>query len=402
MKIGYKQTITACFIGYIVQAIVNNFAPLLFVTFNTVYRIPLSKITLLITLNFLVQLLVDLFATKFVDKIGYRASLICAHLFSASGLLLLPILPEVFSDPFIGIGTSVVIYAVGGGLLEVLISPVVEACPTNDKESAMSLLHSFYCWGHVGVVGLSTLFFLIFGVNNWKVLSFVWAVIPIVNLVFFCFVPLYPLVKEGEKGLSIKQLFSKKVFWILIVMMVCAGASEQAVSQWASSFFEKGLGVNKTIGDLLGPMAFATLMGLSRLIYGKFGDRLNIDGFMNFSVSLCVLSYLLIALAPYPPLNLIGCALCGFSVGIFWPGTFSKASCELKGGGTSLFAMLALAGDLGCASGPTVAGLFSDVFNENLQIGILFAVIFPLILLFCICRLKKKKKTSLSTKNESS
>lgn len=392
MKPNYKKTIVACFVGYVVQAIVNNFAPLLFVTFQKTYDIPLTKITLLITLNFLVQLLVDFSSAKFVDKIGYRASLIGAHVFAAIGLVLLPILPEVFQDPFIGIAISVVIYAVGGGLLEVLVSPVVEACPTEDKNSAMSLLHSFYCWGHVGVVGLSTAFFLIFGVENWKILSFIWALVPTLNLIAFTTVPIYPLVSEGETGLSLKQLLSKKTFWIFIVMMLCTGASEQAVSQWASAFAEKGLGVNKTVGDLLGPMAFAVLMGTSRLIYGKFGDRLNLDGFMTVSCVLCVISYLLISLVPSSIVNLLGCALCGFSVGIFWPGTFSKAAKELKGGGTATFAMLALAGDLGCAGGPTLAGTFSGIFNDNLKIGIFFAAIFPLVLLLCLSFFGKTKK----------
>lgn len=377
------------------QAIVNNFAPLLFVTFQKTYDIPLSKITLLITLNFLVQLLVDFSSAKFVDKIGYRASLIGAHVFAALGLVLLPILPEVFQDPFVGVAISVVIYAVGGGLLEVLISPVVEACPTDDKNSAMSLLHSFYCWGHVGVVGLSTAFFLIFGVENWKILSFIWALVPTFNLIAFTTAPLYPLVEEGETGLTLKQLFSKKAFWLFIVMMLCAGASEQAVSQWASAFAEKGLGVNKTVGDLLGPMAFAALMGTSRLIYGKFGDKLNLDRFMTASCFLCVISYLLISIFPSSVVNLLGCAICGFSVGIFWPGTFSKAAKELKGGGTATFAMLALAGDLGCAGGPTLSGTFSGIFNDNLKIGILFAVIFPLVLLLCLSFFRKNGKDAL-------
>lgn len=395
MKPNYKKTITACFIGYVVQAIVNNFAPLLFVTFQKTYDIPLSKITLLITLNFLVQLLVDFSSAKFVDKIGYRASLIGAHVFAALGLVLLPILPEVFQDPFVGVAISVVIYAVGGGLLEVLISPVVEACPTDDKNSAMSLLHSFYCWGHVGVVGLSTAFFLIFGVENWKILSFIWALVPTFNLIAFTTAPLYPLVEEGETGLTLKQLFSKKAFWLFIVMMLCAGASEQAVSQWASAFAEKGLGVNKTVGDLLGPMAFAALMGTSRLIYGKFGDKLNLDRFMTASCFLCVISYLLISIFPSSVVNLLGCAICGFSVGIFWPGTFSKAAKELKGGGTATFAMLAFAGDLGCAGGPTLSGTFSGIFNDNLKIGILFAVIFPLVLLLCLSFFRKNGKDAL-------
>ena len=381
MNQNYQKTIYACFIGYIVQAVVNNFVPLLFITFQNSYAIPLSKITLLITLNFFVQLIVDSLSAGFIDKIGYRASIIIAHICSALGLILLTILPELFPDAFLGILIAVIIYAIGGGLIEVLVSPMVEACPTDNKEKAMSLLHSFYCWGHVGVVLLSTVFFAVFGIQNWKILALIWAVLPIANILLFRTAPIYSLHEEGERGLTFKELFSKKAFWVLMLMMLCAGASEQSVSQWASAFAEKGLGVSKTIGDLAGPMAFATLMGISRLIYGKYGDRLNLDRFMKFSCLLCVASYLCIALVPVPVIGLIACAVCGFSVGILWPGTFSKAAASIKNGGTALFAMLALAGDLGCSGGPTLAGLVSSCFDGNLRIGILAAVLFPLLLL---------------------
>lgn len=392
MSKNYKRTIYACFIGYIVQAIVNNFIPLLFVTFQKTYGIPLSKITLLITLNFMIQLFVDAFSAWFIKKIGYKASIIIAHISAAFGLCLLTVLPEALPDPFTGTLIPVFFYAIGGGLLEVLVSPIVEACPTENKEKMMSLLHSFYCWGHVGVVLISTAFFALFGTENWKLLALFWAIIPVFNIFVFAKAPIYLLEGDGEKGLSLRELFSQKVFWILIVMMLCAGASEQAVSQWASTFAETGLGVGKAIGDLAGPMAFAVLMGTSRLIYGKFGDRLRLDNFMIFSCLLCVASYICIIFVPVPAINLIGCAVCGFSVGIMWPGTFSKASATIRGGGTAMFALLALAGDLGCSGGPTLAGLVSSACGGNLKIGILSAMIFPALMLCGIFALKKKSK----------
>lgn len=393
MKKSYKSTMCACFTGYIVQAIVNNFAPLLFVTFQKTFDIPLSQITALITVNFVIQLLIDLLSAGFIDKIGYRASAVLSHVFAAVGLILLTVLPEVFASPFVGLLIAVIIYAVGGGLLEVLVSPIMEACPTENKEKAMSLLHSFYCWGHMAVVLLSTLFFAAFGISNWRILAIFWALIPIVNAIFFTQVPIYSLQEEGEKGLTLKELCRNKVFWLMMIMMVCSGASEQAVSQWASTFAEQGLGVSKTVGDLAGPLAFAALMGTSRLLYGKFGDKLNLNKCMFFSACLCVISYLCIALIPVPAIGLIGCALCGFSVGILWPGTFSKSSAAIKRGGTVMIAMLALAGDLGCSGGPTLAGLVSGNFNNNLHIGILSAIIFPAIMLLCLliskCKLSK-------------
>ena len=391
MENQYNKTITACFVGYIVQAVVNNFTPLLFLFFQKSYHIPLSQITLLVTFNFGIQLLVDLLSVGFIDKIGYRASMILAHVLSAAGLILLTVLPEILPVPFIGILIAVMIYAIGGGLLEVLVSPVVEACPSDNKEKAMSMLHSFYCWGHAGVVLISTLFFYVAGIENWKILAAIWAVIPIGNAFAFAKIPIAPLIEDGESGLELKDLFRIKVFWILLIMMVCAGASEQAVSQWASAFAEKGLGISKAAGDLAGPMAFAVLMGMSRLFYGKYGDRIHLERFMVYSSFLCVLSYLGISLFPIPLFNLIACAVCGLSVGIMWPGIFSKASAVLPKGGTALFALLALGGDIGCSGGPTLVGMVSGAMGDNLKMGILTGIIFPVLLLMGIILCRKTK-----------
>ncbi len=391
MKNQYNKTMIACFVGYIVQAIVNNFTPLLFLFFQKSYHIPISQITLLVTFNFGVQLLVDLLSVRFVDKIGYRISMIMAHVLAATGLFLLTILPEILPVPFIGILIAVMIYAIGGGLLEVLVSPVVEACPSDNKETAMSLLHSFYCWGHAAVVLISTLFFYVVGIEHWRILAIIWAVIPIGNALVFTKVPIASLLEDGETGLGLKALFQLKIFWILLIMMICAGASEQAVSQWASAFAEQGLGISKAAGDLAGPMTFAVLMGLARLFYGKYGDRINLECFMICSTVLCVLSYLGISLFSVPVLNLICCAVCGLSVGIMWPGTFSKASATLPKGGTAMFALLALGGDVGCAGGPTLVGMVSGALEDNLKMGILAGIIFPIMLLIGIILCKRQK-----------
>lgn len=384
MNLGYKRTTQACFVGLIVQAIVNNFAPLLFLTFHSSYGISLSKITLLVTFNFGLQLLVDLLSVYFVDKLGYRQSVVIAHGLTVVGLVSMTILPELFPDPFIGLLCAVVFYAAGGGLLEVLVSPIMESCPTENKEKAMSLLHSFYCWGHVAVVLLSTLFFGVFGISHWKILACIWALIPLANGFLFSKVPIAPLINEGETGMSLKQLLRQRLFWVFLLLMACAGACEQAVSQWASAFAEQGLGVSKTIGDLAGPMLFAIMMGISRAVYGKFGHKINLSRFMLYSGLLCGASYLIISLSPWPVLGLIGCGLCGLSVGILWPGTFSMASASLRRGGTAMFALLALAGDLGCSGGPTFVGLVAGAAGDNLKAGILAALVFPALLLVSI------------------
>lgn len=393
-KNEYNKTIRSCFVAYIVQAIVNNFVPLLFLTFQRTYDIPLSQITMLITFNFGVQLLVDLLSVSFVDRLGYRFCMVLAHILSAAGLIFLTVLPEILPSAFAGILTAVMIYAIGGGLLEVLVSPVVESCPSDNKEKAMSMLHSFYCWGHVGVVLISTVFFSAFGITNWKILAVLWAIVPLVNAAAFTKVPIRSLMEEGETGLSLKELLTMKTFWILLIMMICAGASEQGVSQWASTLAEKGLGITKTAGDLAGPMAFAVLMGASRAFYGKYGDRISLDRFMGLSSVLCILSYLGISLLKVPQLSLICCALCGLSVGIMWPGTFSKASAALPKGGTAMFALLALGGDVGCSGGPTLVGFVSELAGDNLKKGILAGVIFPVLLLLGVVLCRREKEAA--------
>lgn len=303
MKNSCQRTIYACYAGYVVQAVVNNFVPLLFVMFERSYQIPLSRITLLITVNFCIQLGVDLLSTWFLDRIGYRAAILLSHAFSAAGLVLLTILPDVFPDPAAGLTAAVAVYALGGGLLEVLISPIMESCPTDNKERYMSLLHSFYCWGHMAVVLLSTAFFAVFGIEKWKIMALLWALVPLANGIFFAGSPLYP-IQSGETGaLPLRELCRKKLFWVFMLMMLCAGAAEQAVSQWSSAFAEQGLGVSKTVGDLAGPMAFAAAMGISRALFGRYGGKLDLGRYMQASALLCIAAYGCIVFVPSPVLS---------------------------------------------------------------------------------------------------
>ena len=385
----YKSTIRACFAGYVVQAVVNNFVPLLFLTFQSQYGIPLSQVTLLITINFVLQLAVDGVSVFFIDRIGYRAAAVIAHICAALGLVGLAFLPDLLPSPFAGLLLSVLLYALGGGLLEVIVSPIVESCPSDHKAQTMSILHSFYCWGSAGVIVISTLFLKVFGASSWKILAAIWALLPLANCFVFTKVPLAPLVAEGGTGMHIGQLFRSRVFWVIMLMMLCAGASEQAVSQWASTFAEKGLGVSKAVGDLAGPTVFALLMATSRLLYGKFGAKIDLNKAMMASALLCVVSYLLIGLTNSPVLGLVGVGLCGLAVGIFWPGTFSTAAASLRGGGTAMFALMALAGDLGCSGGPTLAGAIAGAFGDNLRLGILCAVAFPALMILGILLIRR-------------
>ena len=390
-KPGYKGTVISCYIGYVSQAIVNNFSPLLFVMFGNEFDISLSQLSLMIALNFGVQLLTDLAAARFVDRIGYRPLVVLAHFLCAAGLALLGVLPYVMA-PYLGLIIATVLSAIGGGLIEVIVSPIIEACPSDNKAAAMSLLHSFYCWGQMAVVLVSTLVFRFAGIGSWRAVAGLWALIPFVNAFLYMRVPINALPsEEGHSGLF--SMFKNKTFIIFFFMMLCAGASELSMSQWASAFAEEGLGVSKAMGDLLGPCMFAVFMGIARVFYGKFGAKISLSKFMAASSALCVVAYAVTVLSPYPLLSLGGCALCGLAVGIMWPGTFSMASAAIPLGGTSMFAMLALAGDTGCTSGPSLAGKIADTFGSDIKYGFAFAAVFPVVMLILsLVRVRNENK----------
>ncbi len=389
-KLKYKKTLIACYLGFVTQAISANFAPLLFLTFKNTYEISLEKIAMIPLVFYLTQLIVDLAATKFADKIGYRICVVFSQILSAAGLVLMAILPEVFPSPFIGILISVALYAIGSGLIEVLVSPIVEACPFENKEGTMSLLHSFYCWGAVGVIMGSTLFFSVFGIENWKILTAIWALVPLYNTFNFINCPIERLTPDGE-SMGVKNLLRTPVFWLMIVLMVCSGASEATMAQWASAFTQSAIGVDKIVGDLAGPCAFAVFMGISRMLYGRFSEKLDLTKVMLGCGILCVSCYLLASLSSLQIIGLAGCALCGFAVGIMWPGSISLSSKKCPRGGTAMFAFLALAGDLGAMVSPSMVGTLSEMAGGNLKTGLLVATIFPTVLVFILLILNRKK-----------
>ncbi len=387
MKEKYQKTLLACYLGFITQAIAANFAPLLFLTFHKSFGIPLGKIALISTVFFFTQLIVDVLCTNVVDRIGYRKCIVASEIFSAVGLVCLAVLPDLLPDAFAGILISVVIYATGSGLIEVLCSPIVEACPFEHKESVMSLLHSFYCWGSVGVIVLSTLFFAVFGIAHWRVATCIWAVVPLYNVYNFMTCPIEHLVEDGE-GLSVTGLLRLPMFWVSIVLMICAGASELSMAQWASAYAESALGLNKTLGDLVGPCLFAIMMGLSRTIYGKYGERIDLMRYMIGSGILCLVCYLAASFSGNPMIGLLGCVVCGFSVGIMWPGTISISSKTIPAGGTAMFALLAMAGDLGGSIGPGIVGIVTQNAGDNLRRGLLAGCVFPIVLVIAIVILR--------------
>lgn len=398
MQKNYRKTLLACYLGFITQAICANFAPLLFLTFHKDYQISLGHIALIPTAFFLTQLIVDALCARYVDKIGYRRAIVGSQVTSALGLAGLAVLPEMLGDPFIGVILCVILYAIGSGLMEVLGSPIVEACPFDNKDAVMSLLHSFYCWGSVAVVLLSTVFFAVFGVACWKILACLWAVVPLWNIINFLRCPIEHLVEDGQ-GMTIRQLCKAPLFWLAVLLMVCSGASELSMAQWASAYAEAALGLSKTLGDLMGPCLFAITMGFSRVLYGKYGEKVDLTSFMLGSGALCLVCYLLASMTANPIWGLVGCIACGFSVGIMWPGTLSITSARMPLGGTALFALLAMAGDLGGAFGPSIVGYVTQLAGDDLRAGLQVGCIFPIGLMIGLIIMRRMTKKNQVQKN---
>lgn len=399
LRKNFKATIAASCIGYFTQAILINFAPLLFITFRNEFGLTLAQLSVLIATNFATELIIDFLGTKYVSKIGYRRSVIIAQALSVMGLCMIPIMPKLMGNKFLALEIAMIFCGLGGGLIEVLISPIVEACPTKRKSAIMSILHSFYCWGQMGVVLFSTIYFRTVGIEHWEYLSLIWAIIPLVDLILFCFVPINTLVEESEES-SFKDLVKQKLFWVFLVMMLCAGATELSMSQWASAFAEAGLGVEKWIGDLLGPCLFAICMGTARVFYAANSNKIGLKKGIFISAGICVVSYLIAIFSPVPIISLLGCALCGVGSGMLWPGTYSIATNRLPKGGVPMFGLLALAGDLGCLTSPYLTGMMSTAFDGNLKAGFLFSLIFPITLMVMVFILMKYFKNPDSTETK--
>jgi len=373
---NYKRTKGACFLAYIISALINNFLPLLFLTLNREFDISFEALGILISVNFFVQAIVDFLGAQYVDRLGYRVSIMLALSFAALGFISLGILPYTMKNTFFALLITVILYAVGSGLIEVLISPIIAALPEDKGSKTMTFLHSFYCWGHLLIVMVSTAFFATFGIRAWRYLAIFWAILPIIDMLIFAKAPLH-VFGEKAKKIPLKSLFTNKIFLLLLLLMLCGGAAELTVSQWISVFAESSLGLPKSIGDILGPCLFALTMGFSRVAYTKM--RMPLLRAILLCAVLCTASYLITVFSPHPLLALTGCALTGFSVGIFWPGILSFAAQTMPGGGTAMLGFLALGGDIGCSMGPGLLGYIFEKTN-SLSPGLLLSALYPLLI----------------------
>ena len=381
MKLTYKHTVFTCYLANIGAAAANNLASLLFIIFQNEFGLSSIQLATVISVNFMTQIVVDFLGAKYADKLGYRRTVLLSASLLTLGLLSLGVFPLLMPDNmFTALCMSAVIYAIGSGLGEVILSPIIEALPGDAKESAMSIMHSFYCWGHVCVVVLSTLYFQVFGTDHWQILPMIWAIVPLTTVFLFSVTPIRSL-NEDKVSLPLRKLFTVKIFWLFMLLMLCGGAAELAMAQWSSLFAESALGVSKTVGNLLGPCFFAVMMGSARALYGKYSEKLPLISAIIVCSFITCAGYLMVSLIPNPYVALIGCGIIGFGVGIFWPGTLSVASKAIPTGGAGMFAILALFGDFGCSVGPQLAAVVSEAFDNNLKIGMLACTLFPLVIL---------------------
>lgn len=390
MSTSYRSTKIACFIGFVVQAIINNFLPVLFIIFySKPYNLNYEQLGRLLFINFFVQLVVDALTPIIVKKIGYRGASVACHALAAAGLCMLGILPWAFpTHIYTCLVAAIVVYASGSGIIEVCISPIVEMLPGDKKGADMAFTHSFYCWGQMFTVLVSTLLIAVIGQSYWHIIPIIWAIIPLFNMFNFMRVPIVEVPEESASKTA-KTLFKNRDFWVFVVVMICAGASEITMAEWASIFTQQALGVSKTVGDLLGPCAFAICMGSGRVIFGLLDGKFNPKKALIINNILCVACYVGVALCNINWLSLVVCALCGFTVSLSWPGTYSMAARHFTTGGTLMFSVLALSGDLGCSMGPWIMGIVAN--NTNLQTGFLVSAIFPTIMVAVLPFLRKEK-----------
>lgn len=391
MKLSYKATKISCYAGIANQAVIVNFAPLLFVVFARNFGLTMSQLASIITVNFVAQIIVDVLGVKYISKIGYRKILVSSQITSAIGFILMGILPFIM-DPYWGIIIATICYAIGSGLTEVILSPVIEALPGEGKVSSMTFLHSFYCWGHLYTVLFATLYFNIFGVENWRYLSFYWALLPIITAFVFMKAPIVTLDEKVKEKTRLRDIFSSLTFWIFMILMVSSGAGEQSMAQWASMFAQESLKVSKNVGDILGPSIFALTMAISRILYGKIGEKMGIEKSLILYAGLGIFSFLTATVFKNPYINLLGCGICGFSLGVMWPVVLSFGAKKFPAGGTAIFALFSVAGDIGCSFGPELVARVTEI--TTFKTGLMSGAIFPatILILTSILLIKRKNR----------
>lgn len=385
----YKSTIRACYIGNLVGALVTNLSPLLFVILMGSYNLSFEQVGRLVLINFFTQIIADLAFSKPVDTYGVRPFITLGHALVFIGFVMFAFSPRLFPhSPYTGLMLATVVFSCGGGLLELLLSAIVQAVPSDAKAAAMSLLHSFYAWGFIVVVVLTFLMLKLFGSANWPWLFLIWSLVPLFNFFNFLRVPLPPQVPD-EHRTSTRVLASTPFFIFVVLGIALGGAAEVSMSQWTSAYAETTLGLSKQTGDLLGLCLFAGLLGLGRVLYGTYGKRFDIWRVMFLGSLFAAGCYLVAALSQHPIVSLVACAFCGLGVALLWPGSVTNAAHRFPFAGASMFAILAAGGDTGAAVGPWLLGLIADQIPTDfplspLRVGMVIGTLFPLAMAGCL------------------
>lgn len=405
---SYQLTTISCFVGIFCQAVSSNITAILFIPLMTLYGLSYVHLGLLVGINFTTQVLVDIIASRLVDRYGFRVFVLPSDILAVIGLVLFGLTPVLFDNILTGLVFSTIIFSASCGLQEVMLSPIVNAIPHNDKGPAMALMHSFYAWGQVATIIITTLFLFFFGIENWQVIVFLWALVPLVNFFMFLAAPFPGVIHENQR-MTMRDLILKPFYLVALLAIMGGAATELVMNQWSSTFSEKVLELPKVTGDILGMCGFAVFLGLGRVLYGRYGSKINMNNVLVGSAAAAVVCYIAVAISPLPAISLAACAVCGLAASLLWPGTLVITAEKYPLAGAWIFAILAAAGDIGAASGPFAAGVITDLtrqmpsilqFAASLQllpdqfairIAILLSAIFPLFTLACHWFLKQRQ-----------
>ena len=402
---SYKSTIAACYIGSFVQAIIVNTTPILFIPLREQFGLTFQQMGLLVLINFISQVGCDILFSNAIDKYGFRRFVVAAHGLAVVGLVLFAASPLLFDRPFAGFVTATIIFSGSGGLLELLLSPIVNAIPTDEKAGAMSVLHSFYSWGQAAVILLTTVLLFVFGRAWWQWIILIWTLVPLFNFFFLMRVPFAPNVPEEQRQ-GMDKILLKPFFIAALATILCGAAAELCISQWASAYLEEAMRLPKVVGDVGGVCLFAVMMGVGRLFYGMYGKKINVSLMMLIGTVGAAACYITVALSGTAVLSLLACGLCGLCVSLLWPGTLVVASEHYPLAGAWMFAILA-AGDIGASAGPWLMGVVAEQAHRlpflsglltqgmspdqlGLRAAMLVSALFPIIAFFCLRWMRKR------------
>ena len=393
MTQNYKITKYTCYLFYVLQGTLLNLTPLLFVPLMEQYGLSYMKLGALASVNFATQLIVDIVLSKLTDKHRYRISLRLSASAAFIGYMIFAWAPGRLGDPYTWLLIGTVVYSIGAGLMEITISPLIHALPDKAKGKSMAILHSFYAWGVVLTVIVSTSVLAIIGRDKWNFIVTGWLIVPVIGFILSCIMPVpKPESGENERTAGSFRILIKPAFILFLAMIFFGSCAEAVMTQWSSAFLERAVGLDKLIGDIAGMSMFALMLGLCRMASAALDKKISLSTYMMLGTIGAVICYIIVSVSNVAAVSLIFCALTGFMVGMLWPGTLVLAADAFPKAGAWLFAYLAVAGDLGGVFGPWITGAIAD--RSGLNAGLGAAAIFPVIGLICMIIYKRRTRSA--------